>query len=55
MVFQVEITETLQRIVSIEAESENAAYLAVKEMYRNEEIVLDDSDYIDTEIEVFEE
>ena len=52
MVFQVEITETLQRIVSIEAESENAAHLAVKEMYRNEEIVLDNSDYIDTEIEI---
>ena len=55
MVFQVEITEMLQKIVSIKAESENAAYLTVKEMYRNEEIVLDDSDYIDTEIEAFEE
>jgi len=49
----VEITETLQKIVSLEAEDETSAVLAVKQMYRNEDIILDSSDYTDTEIYVF--
>lgn len=52
MIYQVEITETLQKIVSIEAGDENAAISAVKQMYRNEYIVLDNSDYIDTNIDI---
>ena len=46
--YAVEITETLQRIVYIDAKS-------AEKHYRNEEIVLDASDYQDTEIEVVED
>ena len=42
--FEVEITETLQRIIKVNANSENEAYEIVKEKYDNEEIVLDASD-----------
>ena len=53
--FTVEITETLQRQVEVEAEDEFEAEDIVREMYRNEEIVLDAEDYIDTEFEVLED
>ncbi len=48
--FEFEIQEILSRNIEIEARTENEAYLKVKEMYQKEEIVLDSSDYIDTEI-----
>ena len=46
--YRVVVTETLQRIVYIDAKS-------AKERYRNGEIVLDSSDYQGTEIEVVED
>ena len=52
MKYQVEIMEILQRIVSIDADDESMAITAVKQLYRAEEIVLDSSDYIDTEFEI---
>ena len=52
MIYEVEITETLQRIVEIEADDEDSAYRKAKQMYRDESIVLDDSDYVDTKIDV---
>lgn len=52
MKYKVEITETLQRTVEVEAKDEGKAYQIVKDMYRNEEIVLSADDYIDTKIEV---
>ena len=52
MKYQVEITETLQRIVTVDADDESSAVTAVKRLYRVEEIVLDSSDYIDTEFEI---
>ena len=53
--YAVEITETLQRIVYIDAKSAEEAKRNVEERYHNEEIVLDSSDYQDTEIEVVED
>lgn len=50
--FTVEITETLQRQIEVEAADENEAISKVKEMYRNEEVVLDAGDYIDTEFNI---
>jgi hypothetical protein len=50
MIYNVEITETLQRILSINVESEDEAYDIAKRMYRKCEVVLDSSDFIDTEI-----
>ena len=47
--FKIEVIETLSRTIEIEAESKDEAYFKVREMYREEEIVLDYDDYIDTE------
>ena len=53
--YNIEITETLQRTITINADNEGEALDKVQEMYDNEEIVLDWSDYQDTEIEVVED
>ena len=47
--YDVEITETLQITISVEANSREEALTKVKEKMRNEEVVLDSNDYIDTE------
>jgi DpnD/PcfM-like protein len=47
--FEIEIKETLSRIIKIKAISENDAFSKVKKMYHNEEIVLDDSEFVDSE------
>lgn len=52
--FTVEITETLQRQIEVEAEDENEAISKVEEMYRNEEVVLDSGDHIDTEFNLID-
>lgn len=51
--FKIEITETLQRIIDIEANSLDDAVIEISEQYRNEKIVLDSSDYIKTDIVEF--
>ena len=53
--YAVVITETLQRTVYIDAKSAEEAKDVAEERYRNEDIVLDWSDYQDTEIEVAED
>ena len=52
--FKVEITETLQKTITIIASSESAAIEEAKSLYRDEKIVLDDSNYIDTEYKIVE-
>ena len=52
--YTIEITETLQRTISIEAESEEMALEKVRTMYETEEIVLDSDDFVGTVIEVVE-
>jgi hypothetical protein len=52
MTFQVEVTETLTRVVEINAPTRDDAVRRVIERYRNEEIVLDSSDHIDTDIKI---
>lgn len=52
--FTVEITETLQRQIEVEAADENEAISKAEEMYRNEEVVLDSGDYIDTEFNLID-
>ena len=49
-ILKTEITETLQRTIEVEAENEEDALRKVKELYRNEEIVLDSSDFVGVEI-----
>lgn len=51
--FEFEIQELLSRIIEVEAINEDEAYRVVKEMYNKEEIVLDSSDYVETEINSF--
>ena len=55
MNYKIEIKETLSRIIDIEADNEEGAIRKGREQYKNQEIVLDSSDYIDTEINVYEE
>lgn len=55
MNYKIEIQETLSRIIDIEAENEEGAIRKVREQYKNQKIVLDSSDYIDTEINIYEE
>ena len=52
MKYRVEITETLSRTIEMDAKNEEAAVDMVRQMYRNCEIVLDASDYVETEISV---
>lgn len=50
--YDVEITETLTRIVSVDAKSAEEAERIVEILYSNSEIVLDYSDFLDWEITV---
>ncbi len=52
-IFQIEIVETISNIVEVVAENEQEALLKVQEMYRNEEVILDSEDYIDTKFNIF--
>lgn len=45
--YKIEITETLQKLAEIEADSEKEAEQKVRELYKNEEIVLDYNDFKD--------
>lgn len=47
--YQVEIRETLSSVQSIEAESMEDALYEVEQRYRNEDVVLDDSNHVETE------
>lgn len=51
MKWTVEITETLQLSVEIEAESAEYAEKQARNMYRHGDIVLDASDYVDVAFE----
>ena len=50
--FHIEIVETLSQIVKIVAEDEQTALVKAQESYRNEELVLDSDDYIDTKFNI---
>lgn len=50
--YSVEITETLQRTVDIEAESYQEAFRQVNKSYKDGEIILDSSDFIAYEISI---
>ena len=52
--YTIEITETLTRLVSIEAENEYEAERIVREKYKNGEIVLDADYFVGYETHIFE-
>lgn len=49
--YEIEIKEILSKVVEVDAENIEEAYLKIKEQYNNELIVLDSSNYVKTEIE----
>lgn len=51
--FKIEIQEFLATVVEVEADSIYEAISKVREMYGNEEIILDSSDYLTTEIKEY--
>lgn len=53
--YSIEVMEILSRVVDVEAVDENDAIERVRQMYRKCQIVLDDSDYKETEISVKDE
>ena len=55
MNYKVEIKEILSRLIDIEADNENEAIIKAKTEYRNQNVILDESDYIDTEINIYKE
>ncbi len=48
----IEITETLSRVITVNAANEDAARYIVEDMYRNEEVVLGETDYKGYEVKV---
>jgi len=51
--FEIEIKETLSKIIGIQANSIEEAIKKATLLYNNEEIILSSDDYLDTEIESF--
>ncbi|MPM49723.1 hypothetical protein SDC9_96454 [bioreactor metagenome] len=49
-IFEFEITETLQRKISVESYNEQEAFEKVKNMYKNGEIILGADDFVDSDI-----
>ena len=50
--YEVCITEFLETVIEVSAQSRQDALRKVEEMYRNEEIILTSDDYITTDIKV---
>ena len=50
--YYVSVTETLNKVVSVDAESEDEAVSAVNDAYNNCEIVLDSEDFIGEQVQV---
>lgn len=47
MKYKVEITESLQKTIEVEADNKEDALYKVMKMYKNEEVILDDNDFVD--------
>lgn len=50
MTYKIEITETLQKTIELQANSYEEAVKKVKEQYNSSDIVLDYNDLVDIEI-----
>lgn len=55
MKYKIEITETLQRQVDVEAINSDEAFRKVISTYRKQDIVLDSNDYVGTNFKILEE
>ena len=52
--YTIEITEILQKQIVIYAEDIEEAILKAEELYQNQDIVLDDTNYIETKFEALD-
>ena len=55
MRYYVSVTETLNKVVSVDAESENEAVKKVKDAYNNSDIILDSDNFCGETIEIEED
>lgn len=55
MIYKVEITETLQKVVEVEADTLNEAILKVCEGYNHEQHILDANDFVGVDIKEYKE
>lgn len=53
--YQIAVTENLQRVFELKANSEGEAIQIINEKYKNEDIVLDYSDCISKEISLYDD
>ncbi|NLL90258.1 MAG: protein dpnD [Dehalococcoidales bacterium] len=53
--FNIEIIETLNRVIEVEATDENEALNIIYQKYRNSDIVLSADDYADTSFNIINE
>ena len=53
--YKIEITETLQRQIEIEANSPVDASIKAQEQWNEDQIVLDSEDFVDVEIKVIKQ
>lgn len=53
--FKIEVQEFLSKIVEVKAENVEGAISRVREMYRNEEIILDETNYVTTDINEYKD
>ena len=53
--YKIEITETLQRQIEIEANSPVDASIKAQEQWNEDQIVLDSEDFVDVEIKVIKD
>lgn len=54
MSYSIVITETLSRVVSVDAESPDGAVEKVRSLYHESEIVLDSSNFVDVDFAIKE-
>lgn len=52
--YQIEIVETMSRIVEVMAKDDSSAILQARTMYRNEDVELFYDDLIDTKFNIFD-
>lgn len=52
--YQIEIVETMSRIVEVMATDDSSAILQARTMYRNEDVELFYDDLIDTKLNIFD-
>lgn len=53
--YLVEITETLQKQITVSANSREEAEQKIRERYKDEDIVLNEKDYVNTDFHVIKE